>query len=106
MIRMLANFNICAYVALSLIIAFLFVQNQYLKSDVDSLAFQLDLYLEQVSLLEKESNFHAEKITIAHANADHELKKDIEESQKILNSIVPSNCDSAIKWGIEQASKI
>ena len=91
------------YIVLVALIFSLIIKNHYLKKDNELLNFQVELHLEQVSLLEKNSDLHKEKVILASSIASENIEKRSVEARNILREEVSKDCDKAMSWGIEQA---
>jgi len=103
---LLSNFHMYIYLALITAIFYLGIQNHYLKKDNELLNFQVELHVEQFSLLEKSSKIHEEKVILASSIAIANIEKRSIEADKILSEEVSSDCDKAMAWGIAQSQKL
>jgi len=94
------------YIALIALISQLSVQNYYLKKDKEILNSQVQLYVQQLYLLEKSSKIHEENVLSASAIAAANMEKRSIEAGEILRQDVSKDCENAMKWGVEQAKTI
>lgn len=107
MIRaIIAKFSLYIYIILIATITVLFIYCKILSSELDNITHQLQLQIEEISLLEKSSKLYASKVELASNRATHNIQKNRGDADLILLEDVSSNCEAAVKWGITQAIEL
>lgn len=102
----LANFSLYIYLILIATITGLFIYCKILSSELDNVTHQLELQIEEISLLEKSSKLYASKVELASSRASLNIQKNRGDADMILNEKVSSSCEGAVKWGISQALQL
>jgi len=102
----LSNFHMYTYIALFILISFMYIEIESLSIDVKSCEFQVIEYEKNIEYLEKESKIRQDIIDIAYKNAENNIEQVVYNSNKILEENVSNNCQDAMKWAIERAKTL